>query len=506
MAKRNMRLLSKKSSIPGFQLLNLFTWIPIKNRPNIYSGILRYFTSTNGSALPLVVFFSAIGLIIVFAYISNQLMITKPSISSKTSVQALFNARSGIYKAFDIITTGTKKDTLKPIDATDWNEDLFDTLSQHSDDPFNETPSELDIYTCDSFGNCEITLIPYGSFYELRSEGKFRDCKRAVTTHLGGKIPALPDTVLIITNALPWEGSEPRGTRVNNPVQDSTSDSKALSKLLSDYNEALQFFDSLTPEAPLNIFGSRDLNKIKDTINSDLTIDGRTSKCSWKDKRTLYIKGKLTIIGDVTIDQVSFIVTDDIVFSEGASIRNSSVYTSRGLFIENNSEFSGDVIALHSISVYDEATVINKSSLVVAGRTQTTLADSSSAGSKKDSLRYSIYIENQAVVDGVIIALGQPGSVKSGPETKITGIIWARNEVCHQGQMEGCIKAGKMVDCSKPDVSNLPTLAPGEKAQDQVQPVGNNTMSGSIRPLETITQYKVPCFTGELAIIDWKEE
>ncbi|MBN1603523.1 MAG: hypothetical protein JW915_18075 [Chitinispirillaceae bacterium] len=499
-----MKSLSKKSNGKVFP----------KRTPGSPTSINKHFkdltnfpflTGRSGSALPLVIFFSSIGLIIVLSYISRQLMITKPSVSSRTSIQALFNARSGIYKAFDIITNGTSSDTLKTIGATDWGEDLFDTLSDDPEDPFSEIPAELDIYSNDSFGNCEITLIPYGSFYELKSAGLYRDCKRTITARLGGKIPALPDTVLIITNALPWEGSDPRGTVVNDPVQDSASDSKALTELLSDYNEALMFFDSLTPEAPLNVFGSRDLYKIKDTINSDLTIDGRTSKCTWNASRTLYINGKLTLIGDVKLDQVRFVVADDIIFSEGASIKNSSVYTSRGLFIENNSQFSGDAIALHSISVYDEATVINKSSLVVAGTSSAVSKDSSSAG-KKDSLRYSVYIENRAVVDGVIIALGQPGSVKSGPETEITGIILAKNHVCHQGQMQGCIKAGRMIDCSVPDGSNLEALVPGQTKQTQTQPVGYNTMTGSIRPLETISQYKVPCFTNDLAIIEWIEQ
>lgn len=484
---------------------------------------LKMLSSTSGNALPLVLFFSAIGLIIILTYISQQLLLARPSLSSQSSTQALFNARGGIYKAFEIITNGTTPDTLATIEAKSWGEDLFKPDSQLSEDEFSETPKELNLYANDSFGNCEITLIPYGSFYELKSFGTFGTCKRTVTTHLGGKIPALPDTVCILMNALPWEGSDPRGTVVNNPVQDTTSNSKSLEKLLSDYNEALQAFDTLLPQQPLNIFGSRDLNKIKDTINGDCTIDGRTSKCNWNEQRTLYINGKLTIIGDVKIQNVSFVVADDIIFSEGASIKNASVYTSRGLFIENNSSFSGDAIALRSIAVYDEATVHNKSSLVVAGTATTTnssisaVSDGTSTGggtapegttgskSKKDSLKYAIYIENRAVVDGVCIALGTPGSIKTGPETKVTGIIWAKNQVCHQGLMEGCIKAGRMIDCSVPEVSNLPTLSPGEKSPAP-QPAGTNSMTGSIKPLETITQYKVPCFTDDLAIIEWKEE
>ncbi len=477
------------------------------------------FSNISGNALPLVLFFSAIGLIIILSYISQQLLIAKPSLSSQSSTQALFNARSGIYKAFDIITNGTNTDTLATIEAKSWGDDLLKPDSQQSEDEFDETPKELSLYANDSFGNCEITLIPYGSFYELKSAGIFGTCKRTVTAHLGGKIPAYPDTVCILMNALPWEGSDPRGTVVNNPIQDSTSNSKSLEKLLSDYNEVLQVFDTLLPQQPLNIFGSRDLNKIKDTINGDCTIDGRTSKCSWNEQRTLYINGKLTIIGDVKIQNVSFVVADDIIFSEGASIKNASVYTSRGLFIENNSSFSGDAIALRSIAVYDEATVLNKSSLVVAGTStssspiseaaptdSSTVPDrSTTTKSKKDSLKYAIYIENRAIIDGVCIALGTPGSVKTGPETKVTGIIWAKNQVCHQGLMEGCIKAGRMIDCSVPDVSNLPTISPGEK-QPAPQPAGSNSMTGSIKPLETIAQYKVPCFTDDLAIIEWKEE
>jgi hypothetical protein len=505
MAKKSMKLLSKKNNHTPVLPLFLMIHSIVTKFSIVQYNLRNVLKNTNGNALPLVIFFSAIGLIIVLSYISNQLMIAKPSLASKTSVQALFNARSGIYKAFDIITNGTEKDTLQTKDAKEWGEDLFDTISSDSGDPFTETPVELSIYSNDSFGNCEITLIPYGSFYELTSVGKLSDCKRTIRAHLGGKIPALPDTVLIITNSLPWEGSEPRGTVVNNPVQDSTSDSKALTSLLSDYSEALQMFDSLTPEQPLNLFGTRDQKKLKDTINGDLTIDGRTSKFAMKEKRTLYINGKCAIIGDVKIEDVSFVVADDIILSEGASIKNASIYTSRGLYIENNSEFSGDAIALHSISVYDEATVINKSSLVVAGTVTTSSSDSTSEG-KRDSLKYSIQIENKAAVDGVCIALGSPGSVKSGPETKITGIIWAKNNVCHQGQMEGCIKAGKMVDCTMPDGSDLPTLGQSAGNEQQQQISGSNTMNGSIKPLETISQYKVPCFTNELAIIDWKEE
>lgn len=83
-----------------------------------------------GSALPVVLVFTAIGFIAVFSYMLHQLTFAKPLLHSPSSLQALLNARSGVYKGIEkyFANNDSFSDTLKTISTLDsmFGSDLID--------------------------------------------------------------------------------------------------------------------------------------------------------------------------------------------------------------------------------------------------------------------------------------------------------------------------------------------------------------------------------------------
>lgn len=85
-----------------------------------------------GNALPVVLFFAAFGLITVSTYLAHHLASARLSYRSPSSLQALLNARSSVYKALQMLQDTGTADTLPLIDATDsmFNKNLFDKDTQ----------------------------------------------------------------------------------------------------------------------------------------------------------------------------------------------------------------------------------------------------------------------------------------------------------------------------------------------------------------------------------------
>jgi hypothetical protein len=73
--------------------------------------------SQNGSVLPLVLIFSSIAFITVVAFVSGQYLIGRPSLMAPAMLQAQLNARSGVWKALDMLNH--PPDTLKAINTLD---------------------------------------------------------------------------------------------------------------------------------------------------------------------------------------------------------------------------------------------------------------------------------------------------------------------------------------------------------------------------------------------------
>lgn len=459
---------------------------------------LKNTESIQGNTLPVVLLFATMGMITVLTYLFGQVSVSKPSLRSPASLQALLNARSGVYKAFNrlIDTTRTTTDTLKTLSTLDslFGSELIDPIDT-SDNTFGSEPEPLSLFPTDSFGTCEIMMLPQGSFYVIESKGKFNKAERTVKAKLGSKIPALPDTVLLYYNDAPWEGNKPEGTIVSSTNQPPDSATSLLSEMISKYQEHLMVEDTVMFDQPLTIQSQRELDKISDTINGHLIIDGTHFDLDLKGNRTIRVMGDIQLTGKVTVENISFIAGGEIKLFDESHLSGVTLFSNSRIFIGDRASYQGDALACHSISIYGDASVTGKSTIVVSG--------GSTATSAKDSMQYSILIADNASVDATCMALRTPGSIKTDQNTKITGILWARNIVCHRGRMKGLISALRVIDCDDP--GQLAPLTGTAQDSTSGQIAYKNAIPGSLSPLESISEYPMPYFTGSPTIIDWKE-
>jgi hypothetical protein len=481
----------------------------------------------NGSAMTVVILFAAISMLTVLSYVFHQMSYSKPSLRSPSELQARFNARSGIYKAFyeliDSLATDTLP-TLSPLDEA-FGSTMFDDIVTAQSPYISEKPT-LDgdpvTYTLfsdstsDTINTCEVTLEPRGGELELTSKGTCHAIERTVSATLGSRIPALPDTVVLYRNSLPWDGNEPDGTIIST-VDSSSYNSMWYNQVIDRYQTEITDTDTFLLDPPLIIQSRHDLDKIKPVIYGPLMIDGAHVELVWKDTGTVIVKGDLQTTGEVTIEGLNFIVAGEIKILDESVLKKCNVFTNSRLFIGDQSRFEGNALAMHSITVFGKAEIAAKSSLI-AGSSR-----SQGSGSSADSVKFSIFLSDEAVVDAVCIALETPGSIKTDMATRITGILWANHLVCHRGTMSGLIYARRVVDCDDPtqmipDNSMEETLSPDESQESTESKTATtsdvesslnalvNRMTGSIEPLPEIVNYSLPFFIGRLSIISWREK
>ncbi|MBN1577902.1 MAG: hypothetical protein JW913_15185 [Chitinispirillaceae bacterium] len=478
---------------------------------------LRHMGDERGSALMIVLSFAAIAMITVFSYLLHNMSYAKPILRSPSSLQALFNARSGIYRAFYQLTDSIETDTMRTISTLDsmFGASMFDgapdTVIPFDEKPqFDGMPIIYDLFPDDSLGESEVVMEPAGGCCLLRAIGRFRSIERKVTATVGSRPPALPDTVIICRNALPWNETPLHGTVVavadSVPLVNSSWFKSITDRYLTDISDA----DTFLLNPPLLIQGKNDLDKIGPVVNGPLLIDGAHIGVTWRDTGTVLVKGDLQITGEVLIEGVDFVVAGEIKLLDETKLITSNLFTQSRLFIGDLARFEGNALALHSIAVYGKAEITGKSTLI-AGSARS----SSSKSTASDSLKFSILLSEESVIDAVCIALETPGSIKTDRETRITGILWAQHLVCHRGHMNGLICAGRMVDCDDP--LQMESASGGNKADAADSSVQNkssplvpttfyNSMPGDCEPLEEIVLYHLPFFIGRLSIVAWKEE
>jgi hypothetical protein len=471
--------------------------------------------SENGSSLTLVLFFAAIGMITVFSYLLHQIAYAKPSLRSPSSLQALFNARSGIYRAFYHIIDSTAIDTLKTINTLDsaFGASMFGEMVDSTPIPKDKpgldgVPITYDLFGADSLGDCDVMLEPAGGKCKLTSTGRFHAIKRHVTAMLGCRVPALPDTVVIYHSSYEWLGNKPGGTVVSS-TDNVSINSTWYNSLIDRYQTSITETDTLLLDLPLTIQGNNDLKKIKSTVNGSLLIDGNNSGITWNDTGTVVIKGDCQFTGDVTIHGITFIASGEIKILDDSKFDQVNVFSSSRIFIGDNASFQGNALALHSITVYGKATIRDKSSLI-AGSNRA----SSSGTTSGDSLKFSIFLSEESTINAVCIALETPGSIKTDLSTQITGILWAQHYVCHRGKMKGLIYATRVVDCDDPlQMATESTLNSAIDNEGKKVAAGSlvpgklyNAIPGEIEPLSDIAMYDLPFFMGRLSIVSWSEE
>ncbi|NLD98719.1 MAG: hypothetical protein GX640_02500, partial [Fibrobacter sp.] len=235
---------------------------------NSPSKSIKILNSSAGSALPVVLFFSVIGMLTVFTFFLHQLSNAKPSFNSSRQLQAVLTARSGIYKAFEIFQHKGQlfSDTLKTISTLDslFGRELIEIKDPESE--LSETPVAIDLFPDEKYGTCEVALIPHGCFFMLESWATVLNAKSHITAKLGGRIPALPDTVLIYYNDAPWEGPRPDGKTVSFKTPPADTSNSLISKMIAAFQSQLLYEDSILYDQPIAVQSSFDIDKIKDTV------------------------------------------------------------------------------------------------------------------------------------------------------------------------------------------------------------------------------------------------
>lgn len=477
------------------------------------SGI-RDIDKERGAALPLVLFFSIFALITISIYFLHQTAFTRLSVSSPVALQALLNARSGVYKAFCMIQdTAHRPDTLKTIDTRD---SLFgDSMFNHGgitipkkELTFDTIPHAIDIYNGDTFGTASVQYLPSGSDCIIVSTGEFRDRKRMVWAKLESHLPAMADTVVIVANRYPWNEPMHMTIKIDSAaVAPLGHGFPRLSHLLAWYNEQLLLLaDSALIMEPLTIQSSDAISKIPAIVKGPLIIDGSFSDLAWNEDRAVTVLGDLQVSGTVHIKNVRFIVSGDVKLFDKSDLLNVSVYSTGGIWIKDFAHLSKcDLLALRTITMVGNAEVIDKSICVVAG-TQSKAYSTDSLKQKINrslpkvppdtSMKFSLICEGATLFDGVGFALGQPGNIRTVRGAAIKGILWAVNAVCHEGKMEGLIRASKFVECSSILATSQPKGAAGTGQLPQQAPV--NAMTGEITPLQNSNEYPMPFFMDPL--------
>jgi len=468
--------------------------------------------------MTIVIFFASIAMIAVFSYLLHQMSYIKPSLRSPISVQALLNARSGIYRALYKLVDSTTTDTLRTISTLDstFNASMFggallDSADTMPDKPqINGEPVVYDLFgsLADSADRCtsEVTMEPAGGCCLLTSKGRYRGAKRRVEAMLGCRTPAIGDTVVIYKNSMPWNRKPLRGTIVQDTSTASTLRKDWFGSLVDRYLTEITDVDSILLNPPLLVQTVRDLEKIDSVVNGPLLIDGSHIGIEWNDTCRVIVNGDLQLTGETTVRGVDFIVAGEIKILDKSVLLESNIFTRSRIFIGDEAHFEGNALALQSVAIYGKAAVSGRSS-IIAG---TSGSGGGQAYSTADSLKFSILISEESTVDAVCIALNTPGSIKTDTESRITGILWAHKLVCHRGKMEGLICAGRVVDCDDP--LQMETSGDGttsstteSSAGGLVSTVLQNSIVGDLEPLKEISLYHLPYFLGRLSIVSWKE-
>ena len=454
----------------------------------------------SGSTLTTVLVFASVGLIVLTLYLAHQTRTSVHALQSPAALQALLNARSGIYRGLEmLVSENDEPDTLKTISTLHnlFRMDMFDDADAitHDEPLFTSIGSAktISLYTDDDINKSEITFSVQGIYSLITSVSTVNKISRTVEALQGSAAPAKPDTVLILENSLPIKGrfrgrAHQTDKRLIDDTLSLTNREKQIKKFISLLkNENIAYDDTSAFDIPLLIQSSNAVETIPDTVRGHLMLDGAFSEIVWRDRRQIVVYGDLQITGSFKLENLELRAGGEIRVLDRASLVNVSLFSMSRIFIGDNAVFSGNALSMSSINVYGKAEIKDRSSLIAIG-------DGSSRHQSRPS-DYSIFLSESSVFDGTAIALNNPGGIKTGSDTKLSGILWAQKAVCHSGKLSGLIRAQFLFDCS------------GLSGDSLVKFTGlkENSFSGTLEPLLSIDNYRMPYFMGTPQIISWRE-
>jgi|GEM_PF-1728164 hypothetical protein len=481
----------------------------------------------DGSVLPLVLIFSSIAFITVVAFVSGQYLIGRPALMAPAMLQAQLDARSGIWKALDILNH--PPDTLKGINTLDtsFTNGLLGSQKDSSAIrpnglvPDDSMPFAVQPFSCDSFGSCEVSLSYAGCFEELSSKGTFLSRDKFVRVKLGGRLAFSFDTVLFLDSGLALQ-SPIRGKYRIGP-RDSTVKVRAddLTKLISHFSNELSDsgVDTMMPALPLLVQHNDEFAKIPSIVKGPLFIDGSHFDLFWKSDEKIVVLGDLQITGKVNVQGLSFVVTGEVKILDDTHLRNVTLFSAKRISIEDRAVFSGTAITLANVIVSGNGIVENRSMLVIAhgisaksnsnaaalpSSTPSTpkssppstqplpIPPSAKAGQKPTLSVFSATFTGSATVDATIIAYNNPLGIKIDNSALVKGVVWTDGAMGLDGKVYGIVYASKLVDGAQAIAGGpMPSLA---------------VIRGTILPIDGPGQYYFPFFLGKLSIISWLEQ
>jgi hypothetical protein len=456
-----------------------------------------------GSVLPLILIFSITAMITVLAFVAGQYMIARPAFISPSELQALLNARSGIWKGLEMLSQ-PKTDTLARINtlAPDFNNSIFGKPTEAIFPNDNQlvadsSPVTVQPYSSDSFGSCDISLSYLGCFEMLSSKGLFRTRKKNITVKLGGIYPLAQDTVLYLESRLPIQ------TPVRGKIHYGPSDTansfrtkdfdQFISALTSEMTDSI---DTMKPSLPLLIQHNDEFAKIPDIVRASLFIDGSHFDLSWKSKKKIIVRGDLQITKKVTIEGLTFLVTGETKLFDDTHARDVSLFCQKTISIGDRAVFSGTAITQMNILVFGAASVENKSMILVTRKPTAATKGKKNSGfikaSDKKTAVFSATFTGSSLIDATVVTLNDTLGIKIDKNVIVKGVLRTKGALSLDGKIYGIVHASKIVDGA------------AAMAGNSFSPI--SVIKGALLPIEDARKYYFPFFMGKLSILTWQEE
>lgn len=473
-----------------------------------------------GSALYTVLILSTAAIVLILVYIKTQYAFSGPSIRKSHSLQALLNARSGIWYGLELIKENAEnsfskdsKLSQKAINDSIFSSDLFSEKKNEDDKNNNVFDSLISLIPYDSsFGKINLNIEKDDFYITLRSEGVMRKTSSVVEAQIASRPFTNTDTVLYLGTVSPVKGMGYVGGRTafESKSIDSTSinsekrfhvDKKGLRNFVLSYEESLASNnDTAIKEMPLTVFYEDEFDEIEDTIKGPLFFDGSSRDLIINGKgKTIIVYDELQFTGTVILNDITFIVGGDIKLLDEANLKNVTLFTKSRLYIADKSRLNGTALSKGVIEIYGESSVEEQSLLISMGaglkpvkpKIKEKVQETKNTV-KTDSLStrlFSVNIRDKASVDGILIDMGKAteGGISTAKETLLRGVLWSEGTVCHRGELEGVIKAKVLVD------------------DDHLTATTENFLEGDVKTFEGIEHYLFPIYFGKPVLIDWRE-
>lgn len=431
--------------------------------------------SSSGSVLPIVLVFAAFALIVASLYVGAQYTIGKPALAGPAAFQSLCNARSGIWKGMQLLSQ-RPPDTLASINTLDsmFNKQLFGkqiTISTDSGSYFmpGDTPTLVQPYSTDSFGTAYVSLDYQPCYKVLVSKGEFRNISKNVRALLGGKVYASADTVCFLQSGTAPAGGLIEGKTViasspAGPSPQLSSPSKVapsipqttphtpeqlrlseLSKVVTYYRGLLsEKTDTTLPGRPLTLQSGDNCASIPEVVNGPLFLSSMVTPLVWSEKRRVFVFGDIQISGTTSIEDVELVTTGEVKLFDECKLHNVSVFSLGRLVVGDKASFSGNALVLQSVLVYKDASINERSVIVCYSENNAIPSDTTQKNKPKNPV--SIFLRNNATIDGVVISCGNPGGISTDKNVVVKGILWASGPIVHQGSLFGILRAAELAD------------------------------------------------------------